>query len=108
MKKTLLLIFTLILCFNAFTQQRKFEVVCEVYNGKINYAGIDKILPDSLQKVFIKMDKKTRHEDLAIVNILGMNGWSLLESKQIYSSVSYLLKYEFTISEADYPYLMKR
>ncbi len=98
-------------CIYASAQNEKLEVVCEVYFNRINYGGIETVLPDSLKRYFIKLDKKPRLTNLAIVNFLCLTGWSLInygDRKDISSSApAYLLKRELLVSENDYKIIRK-
>lgn len=113
MKKILLSLLALTLYFYSLGQDRKFEVICEVYRRGISYADMDKILPDSVQGYFVKLSKKGVLSDLAIVNTLCVNGWTLVNhgDRKGYASTSspaYVLKREFWFAEQDYQVILKR
>ena len=112
MKKILLTLFTISIYVYSAAQNRKLEVLCEVRDMQLSYAGMDKVLPDSVKGYFVKLDKKSRLFGLSIVNYLSLYGWSLVgygesrESSLNYSS--YLLKRELVFCEEDYQVVLKQ
>ena len=77
MKKVLFTFFALAMGYCSLAQNRKLEIVGYVYNRQANYADLPKVLPDSLKSIFVKVDKKWRLDDLTVVNMLTLNGWTL-------------------------------
>jgi len=111
MKKILPILIALCLSFNCFAQN-KIEVVATVSQSQINYGEMDKVLPDSLGHIFLKLKKKTGSSDLAIVNNLCMNGWKIVTYSDVYnrdrSYPSYILKYEIFLNDEDHKLIQKK
>ena len=109
MKKVLLSLFALSFYIFGLAQTNKIEVVCQVNRGQISYGGMDKILPDSVKNYFVQMDRKeeSRFGDLAIVNILTVNGWTLVSSFDSLTVPVYVLKRDFLFSNKDYQVVLK-
>ena len=112
MKKILLSLFALNLCIYSLAQDRKFEVICEVYQSHISYAGMNMLLPDSVKGYFLKLGRKSRLSDLFIVNYLCANGWKLVNygNRRDVSGSNpvYVLNREFLFSDKDYQVVLKR
>jgi hypothetical protein len=111
MKNILLVSIAIAFSTGAFAQ-KKIEVVATVSQREINYGEMDKVLPDSLSHIFLKLKRKSGSSDLAIVNNLCMNGWKIVTYNDVYnrdrSYPSYILKYEIFLNDEDYKQIQKK
>lgn len=84
MKKSILTLLILSLSFYSYSQHKKLEIVCEVFEGHINYGQMQFFVPDSVKKShLISIRKKSGLSDLGIINMLCLNGWSLAPRKRL-------------------------
>lgn len=112
MKRIILTTVFLLGCLFSFGQSKKMEIVCEVFQDQINYGGLLKFLPDSLQKqVIVSFKKNHGLAGVEIINVLCLNGWSLVTVSQkvdnttslgTYSNVVYHLKREITVTDQEF------
>jgi hypothetical protein len=102
MKKVLFTFFALAIGYYSLARNRKLEIVCYVYNKQANYADMPKVLPDSLKSIFVKVDKKWHLDDLTIVNMLTLHGWTLSNYSASNNGDVFILKREIILSNEAY------
>lgn len=108
MKKILaVILFTIAVGLSSWAQSNKLEVVCYVYDRQAHYADMQKILPDSLINIFVKVEKKWRLGNLKIVNMLTLNGWVLSNYAFVDTREVYVLKHEIILNDEAYKIVLK-
>lgn len=118
MKKSILTLLILSLSFYSYSQHKKLEIVCEVFEGHINYGQMQFFVPDSVkQSHLISIRKKSGLSDLGIINMLCLNGWSLIGTSQKVSNTStygtvstivYHLKLEFFVTDEEFTVIREK
>jgi hypothetical protein len=117
MKKYLLLLVLVFSGIVSFCQFKKLEVVCEVYQDGVNYGKLEKFLPDSLKQSVLVSFRKYPFIGLELINVLCLNGWSLIGTSQkvdntssagTYSTIVYHLKREIVVSEQEFLAIQER
>jgi hypothetical protein len=112
----------LILCFYACAsvaqgQGRQLELVCTVYQTTTEFGQLDKFLPDSMRHLLAEPKRRVNMQQLDVVNLLCLRGWTLVavspkvNSSSTFGTTSepvYYLKRVVPVSEEEYKAIQKR